>query len=485
MNYAQVVNAMNNTVNHQMEPIKGRESEMVQNSAKGFVFETSHEQTLLRFLILGTDGGTYYASERAHTEASIARVKAAIEKLGSRAVDLIVEVSTARPARAIKNDSSVFALALACSVPSTRAYALQKVPEVCRIPTHLFAFVDAYEALGLGWGRAMKRTIADWYLSKGSHDLAFLVGKYQSRGKWSNADLIRLSHPKTPDQEKGSVFKWALGGGLEKSAPKNLQAMELTLKGDLSTEDLVTLVKTYNLPFEVIGTQNLKNPEVWKAMLPFMGLTALMRSLSRMTGYGVFEDIEAVRVVEGRFYGEGELARARIHPLTLTMAAMNYSTGRSLRGQSSWIPNRHITNILDGALELCFTKLPSIGARTAIALDISGSMTYGGISGLNGITPAVASAVMTKSFLCSRDLNHIWGFGGFLVDLGKYFGQTRAIRDIVNDVYNLGFGTTDCSLPMVHALRNRIPVDVFQVYTDNETYAGKIHPSKEIGRAHV
>lgn len=38
------------------------------------------------------------------------------------------------------------------------------------------------------------------------------------------------------------------------------------------------------------------------------------------------------------------------------------------------------------------------------------------------------------------------------------------------------FSSTDCALPMVRALENREPVDAFVIYTDSETYMGKIHP---------
>ena len=37
-------------------------------------------------------------------------------------------------------------------------------------------------------------------------------------------------------------------------------------------------------------------------------------------------------------------------------------------------------------------------------------------------------------------------------------------------------GGTDCALPMVHALEKNWEVDTFVVYTDNETWAGTIHP---------
>ena len=33
---------------------------------------------------------------------------------------------------------------------------------------------------------------------------------------------------------------------------------------------------------------------------------------------------------------------------------------------------------------------------------------------------------------------------------------------------------------MIHAKKRKLKVDVFIVYTDNETWAGKIHPSKAL-----
>jgi 60 kDa SS-A/Ro ribonucleoprotein len=52
---------------------------------------------------------------------------------------------------------------------------------------------------------------------------------------------------------------------------------------------------------------------------------------------------------------------------------------------------------------------------------------------------------------------------------------TMTIADALSLV-NLPFSATDCSLPMIHALKNKEPVDAFVIYTDNETYMGKIHP---------
>ena len=41
-------------------------------------------------------------------------------------------------------------------------------------------------------------------------------------------------------------------------------------------------------------------------------------------------------------------------------------------------------------------------------------------------------------------------------------------------------GGTDCAQPMIYAKNKKLEVDTFIVYTDNETWAGKIHPSRAL-----
>jgi 60 kDa SS-A/Ro ribonucleoprotein len=56
----------------------------------------------------------------------------------------------------------------------------------------------------------------------------------------------------------------------------------------------------------------------------------------------------------------------------------------------------------------------------------------------------------------------------------------QRLDDVVKSISGLPFGGTDCALPMVEALKHRWAVDVFVVYTDNETWAGNIHPAQAL-----
>ena len=58
----------------------------------------------------------------------------------------------------------------------------------------------------------------------------------------------------------------------------------------------------------------------------------------------------------------------------------------------------------------------------------------------------------------------------------------QRLDDVVARMHGMPFGGTDCSLPMIYALERRIAADAFIVYTDSETWAGKIHPVEALGR---
>ena len=54
---------------------------------------------------------------------------------------------------------------------------------------------------------------------------------------------------------------------------------------------------------------------------------------------------------------------------------------------------------------------------------------------------------------------------------------TMRLDDVLQMTRIVNFGSTDCALPMLHALERGLSVDVFVVLTDNETWAGAVHPS--------
>jgi len=115
--------------------------------------------------------------------------------------------------RTAKQHSLLLALAVCARSEDlkTKQAAYRALPEICRIPTYLFLFVKFVEDLGkitdtkqsTGWGRALRRAVSSWYLTKDPKQLAVFVTKYQQRNGWSHKDLLRLSHT-NPKENKGT-----------------------------------------------------------------------------------------------------------------------------------------------------------------------------------------------------------------------------------------------------------------------------------------
>src|ERR671939_2229211 len=78
------------------------------NAAGGYAWAIDDWTRLRRFLILGSEGGSYYASEWELTRENAQAVEQAVREHGARAVAEIVRVS--REGRAPKNDPALFAL---------------------------------------------------------------------------------------------------------------------------------------------------------------------------------------------------------------------------------------------------------------------------------------------------------------------------------------------------------------------------------------
>jgi len=466
----------------QSAPIVG--TSQIPNSAGGFAFAVDDWARLDRFLILGAEGGSYYATERTLTRENAQAVLRCLQLDGRRVVNRIVTISDA--GRAPKNDPALFALALAAKLGDveTRRAAFAALPRVARIGTHVFHFAEYVKALG-GWGRGTMRAFARWYTEMGASRLAFQAVKYQSRDGWSHRDLLRKAHPVAKDDRQQAIFHWmtkGLDSVGESPHPDQVLAMiwaferakSLRERGDVPL--LCALIRDYGLPHECVPTEMKCHPEVWAALLPEMGLTAMLRNLGKMTEVGLLGTFSnAERLVISRLERVEFLRAARVHPLQILVALNTYAKGHGEKGKLTWKPRRRIVDALDGAFYLAFEAIEPTLVRTLLALDVSGSMESGLIAGMPGITPRVGSAAMALITAAVEPNHELVAFtnGGISpIDISPRSRLDHAVKA----VSGLPFGGTDCALPMLWAAENKVPVDVFCVYTDSETWAGDIHP---------
>jgi len=444
----------------------------VPNTAGGHAFAVDDWARLDRFLILGSEGGSYYAGEAQLTHDNAKAVLRAIKEDGARAVARIVAVSEA--GRAPKNDPALFALALAASVDdlATRRAALAALPRVARTGTHLFQFAE-FAQNTRGWGRALRRAVGAWYLAQPIERVAYQVVKYRQRGGWSLRDLLRLAHPETAEPARAALLDWVCRGTEGEALPALARAASALGRADTGAE-AARLIRAHDLPREAVPTALLNEPAVWKALLERMPLTALVRSLAKLTAVGVVKPLGGqLPLVLSALGDVDRIAKARLHPLAILLALRTYAQGQGDRGALQWERVQAVVDALNAAFYTAFRAVEPTGQRLLLALDVSGSMAGGRVAG-SSLTPREASAAMALMTAATEASTHIVGFGATMAPLP--LSPSMRLDQAVQAVSDLPFGATDCAQPMLYALERGLSVDAFVVYTDSETWAGAVHP---------
>lgn len=454
----------------QSQPIPG--SQQVQNSAGGYSFAVDNWVRLERFLILGSEGGSYYATERKLTEENIGAVKNCIAQDGVRVVRALTEISDS--GRAPKNDPALFVLALCASASgvATRRAALDVLPRVARIGTHLFHFAEYVDKMR-GWGPALKKAVAGWYTEQSVDQLAYQLVKYQQRDGWSHRDLLRLSHPRIHGPYN-DLFHYVTKGEWPGHSVRPGVLAGFEDAKTTSEPQLIQLIQDHNLTREMIPTEHQKSPAVWEALLENMPMTAMIRTLGRMGAVGLLKPMSAaVKTVCSRLRNEDLLKKARVHPIQVLIALKTYEQGHGDRGKLSWTPVPQVITALNEAFHLAFKNIEPTGKRWLLGLDVSGSMCAGAVAGMQSMTPNIAAAAMALVTAKTEEQYYICGFADSFRKL-PITAQDN-LTDAMRKTGDLSFGRTDCSLPMTWALENKVEVDVFAIYTDNETWFGRIH----------
>lgn len=478
----------------------------VMNNAGGYTFVVDDWARLRRFLVLGAEGGTYYASEKKLARENAACVERLIHLDGPRLVREVTELSES--GRAPKNDPAILALALAAKLGdlATKQAAYAALPRVCRIGTHLYHFAAFASAIaGGGWGGGMRRAFSRWFNARAVDDVALQVVKYQARDGWAAKDIMNLAHP-NPKKATGAgefasrdaLYRWATYGleGLDADQRTKLPAMIDAfegLKGLTDVGKIVALIRDHALPREAVPTEHLTRPEVWEALLPHMGLTALVRNLATMTRVGVIAPLgDHVPAICARLTDAAQLTKARVHPIQMLSAMKTYGQGHGECGKSTWTPVQPIVDALDAGFYAAFAAVESTKLPTLIALDVSSSMCSGTIAGCPGLSPRVASAAMALVTAAREPNHHIVGFangpgrsmhsasgyGASIVDVP--ITPRMRLDDAIRAIEKIPMGGTDCALPMIWAEETKAKIDSIAIYTDNETWAGHVHPHKAL-----
>jgi 60 kDa SS-A/Ro ribonucleoprotein len=465
----------------------------VRNAAGGFVFELPGEARLHRFLTMGTEGGTYYIKQQKLTADAAGVCLDWARNRTSQLVAKAVEISVA--GRAPSNDQALFALAAAISMGDLegRQLVVTELPKVARTGYHLSLFVKYAEQFR-GWGTLLERAVANWFLVMDPEALAYQAIKYRQRNGWRPRDLVIKAHPRGDDgegDEHNVLFNYLIR---KETTPELLSGWvgvyeelkgierDVTMPKQLRGMRYEAMVREHRgTPWEALPDEARTFPNVWQALVENgMPMTALIRNLPILTNKDLLAPFSpTLKLVCDQLQDTDKLVKARVHPVQLLLALKTYAAGRNMRGRTTWRPVIKVCDALSEGFYNAFPAVEPAGKNTALCTDVSGSMT-GWTVGRYPFLAAEIVGAMAMVTARTEPNTELLAFGTSIVPLN--ISPSMRLDGVMRAMFNAGGYGTDCSQPILWAIKNKVPVETFQLYTDNETWAGTTHVHTALAR---
>lgn len=462
----------------------------VVNNAGGYVYEVDRPARLGRFLVLGTEGGTFYASQQALTRENATFLEQFATEEPSTYFSVLRAANEGNIAP--RHSTLLFALAVLWAKSpnhTVREGIEESFTSFVRTGTHLYEFIE-YVQMFRGWPRSLRRLISKWYVVKEPRALAYQIVKYRQRGGWTHRDVLRKAHPQVGPNLR-PVIDYAVHGwpkdGNGTGIPVIDQFEALKAGG-------ITAKAADALPWEALGTEDLRDPQVWQALVKQTRLPvgAMLRNLGRMTNIGALDDKDTLGMVLRTLSDEDIIKRGRIHPFQALTALKTYQGGGGWLGKLTWTPNTKVVDVLDGLFYKAFQNVQPTNKSTLIALDVSGSMTAALMN--SNVSAREGSAAMAMATIAADPhttdtvafTQNGWGtgrsrLGGWASTIEEVdISPRRRLDDAIKTIRGLRMGGTDCALPMLWAYEQKRVYDAFVVYTDNETWAGDVQPMEAL-----
>lgn len=486
--------ALTRHLTHEPSGREKADPRQVQNSSGAYVFEVGKLERLRRFLILGTEGGSYYASEHDITAENVDTI---LDLVKSDRWPQVLETTADISHRGLsyRNSAAIFVLAMVMTYGSNeaKAKAREYVTKIVRIGTHQALFAKYLKFMAnkngsTGLGSSRNKALAAWYQSKTTDELAYQAVKYRQREGWTHRDLFRQCRPKGINSELG---KFILDKPVDTSELPVVVRGFLELQESQNAAQAVEVLGRYTMmPWEALPTNLHKEADVWKKIFYNGQLRgqALLRNITRLARLQAFDDMVFALHYAEKLSDATMIAKNRVHPIAYLNALIVHTEGQIVRdsrfsGYSSWYgypTRRHknwetsqiIVDALNAGFRASFGSIVPANKRTMVAVDVSSSMTWSAM-GLDLSCAQVAGA-MGLAIARTEPYYQIMGFAHEFRDLG--IAASSSLQDALRRVQQRNFGSTDCALPMVYARKRKLEIDTFVVITDNETNVNTEHP---------
>lgn len=442
----------------------------VRSHGGGFAFEITPEVLLERFLVLGTTTSQYVGPD-----------KLAVEALGRLLPHITLSpVTAARTAveaveqnRVLSKVPALFVYATAHTMATDgehrRAIAMM-------LPRIVNTFSDLQTLLGFvanthnkGIATSLVKACRRYLYNMPIDRMVNQALKYRKRAGWAVLDMLRVIHPIPKDNDQNYLYGYIVENDEARAEACRRFPMVAAFEAAKVLDDhnlIVKLIKDNGLTWEHVPTEHLNNKWVWKALLPNLPMTALIRNLPKISSVGAIDDTPSLNTVLSKLTPE-IVAKAKVHPFRLYLAWYGYGQGGNRN--MSWTPNQRILAALETCLYASFANV-EVKGKVCIGSDISGSMWWDD-SRINRTGPYAgdAAGMLAATFKAANPETDVFYFAG---QLAKAAFDPMVLSSVRTDMNKHHMGSTNPGLLIEKAIRDKVRYDAFVVLTDNDVNGG-------------
>lgn len=285
---------------------------------------------------------------------------------------------------------------------------------------------------------------------------------------------------------------------------------------ELTEKYVKKILSKTNIPTEAVPNIWLKEYIYWKHAITKTPLTRLMRSLSVLSAHKIIDNDFIHKTVIDKLTNRELILNSRIHPVSVINTKLTYDSGSGIKGSLEWEVNKEVSDALDKMITLSFLNSPEImleklsveGEECDImfSIDVSPSMDAKAMLNINcrDLASLICLMVIKSITKNNKELekrimvnkfssnSNNYGYmssnkkqeeeekddGLWKVDFNSDMTVSECIKEINKN--NDNWTSTDCSLPITTAMKNKNRIKTFIVITDNDTNSNKRLPSEEL-----
>lgn len=272
------------------------------------------------------------------------------------------------------------------------------------------------------WSRSFLKGIAD---ALGTFDEYQLAKHDHGGASVKLRDVIQIVHPKPKDEEQAALYKRALEGTLK--TPETWETKLSATKGE-------------------------SKQQAWDDIAEKMGLMALVRNLRNFEQQ---KAEKAIKIAIEKLGNSNIVQKSRMLPFRF-LEAINHVSATSLQ------------DALRGAVELSVANMPKWPGKTAVFVDLSGSMEWEA-SRQSGITLKRIASLMGAMSLHMSDEAFV---GGFACEYKRVkLSKRDSILSNAEKIAALQVGgSTNAYLAIEDLLIRKEKYDRVVIFTDMQTY---------------